>query len=372
MSADRLLNPALHWCLQQHFGEVTIKNAGMPLRYDYIYDELKRRDRLIVVECGERYRVCCDRCGDKRQQLCISAGWYFHDAGRRRTWKHLIKCLNRDCYASREAREALHSRLSSESSSPFLLAPIRGPEKADLAESFSVPDQELPGEVFPLSSLKRAHRAVEYLESRNFDVDELCRLYDLGYCKQSRLGCARGRLIIPAYLDQRLVGWQARYIGELDWNQPSSPPKDFTCPGMKRGRVVYNLDRAQDYRTVVILKRPSDVWRLGPMAVAIWGSKLTIQQRRLLVRHCRHASVVMLLDHGSPARKSTRCPDWLLSRKLGLSNTFAGGFAVVSLPQELSPDSLTQDWLREYVQEHAAQQGVQVRWNRRRQVRKND
>jgi hypothetical protein len=134
-----------------------------------------------------------------------------------------------------------------------------------------VPDQELPADVVPLSSLKRAHRAVGYLESRYFDVDELCRLHELGYCEGARFGFASGRIIIPAYLDQRLVGWQARDIGELDWSQPSSPPKDFTCPGVKRGRVVYNLDRARDYRTVVILKRPSDVWLLGPMAVALWG-----------------------------------------------------------------------------------------------------
>lgn len=99
---------------------------------------------------------------------------------------------------------------------------------------------------------------------------------------------------------------------------------------------------------------------------------MTIQQRRLLVRRCRHASVVMLLDHKSPARKNTRHPDWLLSKKLGLSDTFAGGFAVISLPQGLSPDLLARDWLCEYIQEHAAQQGGQVRWKRRRQLREND
>ena len=54
MSADRLINPALYWCLQQHFGDVTIRDAGTPLRYDYVYDQLIRRQRLTVIDCGER------------------------------------------------------------------------------------------------------------------------------------------------------------------------------------------------------------------------------------------------------------------------------------------------------------------------------
>jgi hypothetical protein len=52
--------------------------------------------------------------------------------------------------------------------------------------------------------------------------------------------------------------------------------------------------------------------------------------------------------------------------------TIDAGFAAVTLPQGLSADFLAQAWLREYIQEHAAQQGVRVSWNKRRQLRPND
>ena len=100
--------------------------------------------------------------------------------------------------------------------------------------------------------------------------------------------------------------------GPIHWRIGLEPAKQ-SAPRVhvsrhEAGYVVYNLDRAQDYRTVVILKRPSDVWRLGPMAVGIWGDVVTIQQRWLLVRRCRHASVVMLLDHDTRLDKTRDTP----------------------------------------------------------------
>jgi hypothetical protein len=205
---------------------------------------------------------------------------------------------------------------------------------------------------------------VDYLECRYFDVAELSRLYHVGYCENSVYDDAQDRIIIPAYLDQRLVGWQARYIGELNWKAEGAPPKYFTCPGMKRGSVVYNIDRAKKYRTVVIVEGPMDAWNVGPMAVAIWGSTVTEQQKIRLARDCGQASAVLLLDPEIMNPTTAAYAKIKMRNLLGLERVFAGGLALVALPHGTDPGSLDRTWMREYITEQAAEGGVTVEFKR--------
>ena len=106
------------------------------------------------------------------------------------------------------------------------------------------------------------------------------------------------RLVIPIYTLEsqtvtRLAGWQARYIGDC----PAEVPKYLSCKGMKKSQLFYGLPEAM--RTtgpVVIVEGPTDVWRLGPGAVALFGKDMSLPQQELLDRFLPGRPVVVFLD----------------------------------------------------------------------------
>ena len=91
----------------------------------------------------------------------------------------------------------------------------------------------------------------------------------------------------------RLAGWQARYIGDC----PDDVPKYLSCKGMKKSQLLYGLPAAvasQD--AVVIVEGPTDCWRLGSSAVAIFGKDMSLPQQQLLDRFLPGRPVVVFLD----------------------------------------------------------------------------
>jgi hypothetical protein len=354
------LNPTLHACLERYFGDVQIRNAGVQMQYGYVVNPLRKYPDLVIRQSGEHYWVNCDSCGDERRRLSISANWYCRDPVNGRFWSHLIHCFNEDCYSDHFARESLYTRLRYCRSAPRAFGTAAAARQVSGLSVDSVPLQALPTGFIRLGKLPENHPAREYLTSRYFDVEEIDRVYGVGFCENSEYSYARDRIIIPAYLDNKLVGWQARHIGELDWKADGAPPKYFTCPGMKRGSVVYNIDRAKHYRTVVIVEGPTDAWNVGPMAVAIWGSTVTSQQKVRLARDCGKANAVLLLDPEIMNPTTASYAKIKMRNLLGLERVFAGGLALVALPYGTDPGSLDRTWLRQYITEQAAEGGVTV------------
>jgi hypothetical protein len=362
-----LLNPALYTLLKRHFGDVDVKNAGVEMQYDYLYDPVSKRLRLRIINSGEEYAVSCDQCSDTRKRLSINANWYYHDREHGQKWSHLIHCFNEDCYAEHHVRAALYTRLLHGRCSGSLQAPAA--KQVAIPVNSPLPTLGLPPGFKRLALLKHSHPAVKYLTDRGFDPEEIDRLYGVGYTKSGEAPqLARRRIIIPSYADGQCVGWQARYVGDADFKSDGAPPKYYTCPGMKRGRVVYNLDQARKYQTIVIVEGPTDVWRVGPMAVAIWGSTLSASQKELLRQRCRDASVVLMLDPEIMDPASDRYMRIKLKNLVGMTETFAGGLATVCLPDGKDPGSLDRCRLRELLEDQASAQGVPVTWTERRQT----
>ena len=102
------------------------------------------------------------------------------------------------------------------------------------------------------------------------------------------------RLVIPIYdADERLAGWQARYVGDC----PPEVPKYLSCKGMRKSQLLYGLPEARSRSgPVVIVEGPTDVWRLGPGAVALFGKDMSLPQRQLLDQHLPGRHVVVMLD----------------------------------------------------------------------------
>jgi len=181
-------------------------------------------------------------------------------------------------------------------------------------DTFIRPNFELPEGLIPIDA-KDAQAAAAYLESRNFNISELSRIWNVQYCPAySLLGTAALRIVAPICQpaswfrptgkrsEVQLAGWQARYAGE----PPKDVPKYIFPPGMQKSRLLYGLPQAMMARSpVVICEGVTDVWRVGPGAVAIFGKVLSERQRSLICHHFNGRPVVVLLDAdaGNEARQ---------------------------------------------------------------------
>ncbi len=222
---------------------------------------------------------------------------------------------------------------------------------------------EWPGPVTRVDKLPRHHKAVEYLVSRDFNPKVIGRFYNVHYCQTSFRYLAQDRLIIPIYLNKQLKGWQARYIGEMDWSKPDAPLKYYTCPGTPRGVLVYNLANAANYETGVIMEGPTDVWSFGPMGVCTLGSSMNDIQVRRFVSHFKQHSAVLLYDPDvREDRKKWPGIERLITK---LHGCLPGRFAVVWLPKGRDPGSMDRKFMRAYVAQQARREGVKVSWKRR-------
>ena len=169
------------------------------------------------------------------------------------------------------------------------------------------------GILVPLDRLPEAHPAVAYLRQRNFDPAALWETWQVQFCELSVSAQPNPsrRLVIPIYdAEQRLAGWQARYVGEC----PDSVPKYLSCKGMKKSQLLYGLPEARSTTgPVVIVEGPTDVWRLGPGAVALFGKDMSLHQQELLDQHLPGRPVVVFLDRDAQD-KAAELQSTLLNR----------------------------------------------------------
>lgn len=351
------LNPLLYRLLQARFGQVRTANQGVPFHGSYRKDG-KGNDRLEIIEPGEAYRVNCPKCGDTKFHCYINHTWGSRDDhGRLNLF--LLHCFRDTCdgwegYESR--RDFFDSVQTYGSVGDLTKAPItEGVVASNRKQVFA-----WPGESVPLTDLEDDHPANSYLSERGYDPARLSRFYKIRYCLSSSYRLARGRIIIPVFDGGELRGWQARHVGDQDWKSKSAPPKYFTVPGMQRSFLVYNLDNAKKYRTLVICEGPSDVWSFGPMAVCIFGSSITATQASRVEAAFSDHSVVLLLDPG--AMESNRTAHQVDRWKDGV---FDGGFASVVLPDGKDPGDLDRAFLRTFVREEAEKQGVELSYEKR-------
>ena len=285
------LNPTLYQALQAAFGSVSVTNNGQPRQVLTLPDWSNGgRLRSQVVASGEQYRVDCCYCNDTRQRLYFNYEWAIPDGPNDNI--HLVKCFNENCVATRERQQDLLHRVY----------PLGRERYQAPVQSVVVPPPPpfvptLPsGILVPLDRLPEAHAARAYLRQRNFDPAALWATWQVQYCELSVSAQPNPsqRLVIPIYdADQRLAGWQARYVGDC----PDRVPKYLSCKGMKKSQLLYGLAEARGTAgPVVIVEGPTDVWRLGPGSLALFGKDMSLPQQQLLDQHLPGGHVVVMLD----------------------------------------------------------------------------
>ena len=124
-----------------------------------------------------------------------------------------------------------------------------------------------------------------------------------------------------------LVGWQAR----LSWNpskeqQRQGISKYFTMPGMRKSEHLYNRDLSREHDITVIVEGVTDVHRVGPQAVALFGKVPSTRQTQLFRNVFGHNIGIMLLDSDA----GEEAEEYVKKYSKGLFN---GGLHLVRLPE---------------------------------------
>jgi len=272
------LRPELFRRLKDKFRHVVIANEGQEMVAKYEPDIYGRMSMKLIVN-GEQYRVSCPFCNDVRKRLWISYKWGLWDEVTQTHNLWLCVCYNEGCLKDFERKKSLYSEVFN---------PMQFSDAEDVVLPGVIEEQRfdkpavMPGQIVAVNQLPKNHEAATYLTGRGFDLDQLTKDFNVGYCYDAapEMPMAVGRIFIPVYREGIMVGWQARVVG-TPWNK--FIPKYYSMPGWRRGHHIYNYDRAKMFNHVVICEGPTDVWRYGPEAVCLFGKVPTPMQIKTLI-----------------------------------------------------------------------------------------
>lgn len=341
-----VLRPQLYDRLEARFQHVLVANEGQEMIATYERDALTRKPTLRVKQAGEYYRINCPFCYDTRKRLYINHRWGLQDphTGSKNLW--LAYCFNEQCLKNEIRQKYLYGELFADvgDGTQDVLIPSNRPATPEPVKF------EWPGEMVPLHQLHDYHPACRYLCERGFDPEMLSRQLGVSYCTQGKWAnsLAAGRIVVPITMNGKLQGWQARYIG----NPPNQfVPKYCTMPGMKVKDVLYNLDYARNYPHVVLVEGVTDVWKVGPASVALFGKTLSATQELLITSIWNQGTVYVMLDSDA-ADDARKIVEKLRGR--------VGKCVLVELPDDRDPGDLSQQELRQRIEEASSKETLLV------------
>lgn len=132
----------------------------------------------------------------------------------------------------------------------------------------------------PVGTYSLTEQHIKYLKKRKFDVDKLIKTWNLG--GTGPIGQYKFRIIAPIYYRHTLVSYQGRDITDRSELKYKACPKKLESRHHKD--CLYGFDYADGNDSIVICEGITDVWRLGPGAVATFGIKYKLSQVNLLKR----------------------------------------------------------------------------------------
>jgi len=347
-----MMNQALYDKLRDIFGEVSVTNEGQAFVFTQAPD-VSGKMTLKKQQSGEEYRVCCPICGDTRFRLYINHA-YGQDAAIGFPTSKLIKCQNDGCErnerASENASEVVRRRLGGYLRD--VLLGIAPKVRTQTVDARRIPVLEYPKELTTVDKLSVGHPAYDYLVERNFSPEEIGSEYKVGYTEAytgtrngSDYSWLSGRLFIPCGDG----GWQARDL------QGFSRMKYFTSPGWQKSKTIYNIENAMRTPNICVLcEGVTDVWRVGPRGVAIFGKDLSDAQCTILSRNFAAVAVALDSDAFEGGGKTSGVKAIVNLQKRGV-NAFR-----VLLPPNSDPADCTRDEVWKLVQEETIKRGLSL------------
>lgn len=139
----------------------------------------------------------------------------------------------------------------------------------------------IPGGVGPLLE---PHKA--YLRSRRFDPEEIIRLWSVGGIGlHSRLPW---RLFIPVVgRDGRPLSWTTRALAARGTEGDNGYLRYVNAKPEEEAISIKSLLYGEQLAThaIIVVEGPTDVWRIGPGAVATFGLTVTAAQKAEIARY---------------------------------------------------------------------------------------
>lgn len=294
MSFDYILNPSLAATMKRVFpNKFGVINAGQPLEGFYYDDVQNNSRRLRVVTWGEGYTTDCPFCTDERGRFTINHRWGVYDPETGYNGYELWRCYNEDCQANLNYRRELRDKLTAS----WLAAPVVKVPKVKKVEKPKLEPVEFPGILVSLTELPRTHHAITYLQDRNYDPDELARLWRVSYAEhvppRQRGSYSMDRIILPVYDRGVMVGWQARFIGDVDWKKTGIQKYLTYYP---KSLCFYGMDEAEQEDTLVVVEGATSVWRYGFGALPLLGKTMSMVQVEILRERGRGRPLVLIPD----------------------------------------------------------------------------
>lgn len=222
--------------------------------------------------------VCCPFCHDKNFHGGINImGTYYH------CWKCRHSFLDKLIMELRQCNYFEAKKIIEQYSNRSIL-------KEDLEkEKFQNENVILPG-----GKLQPIHK--KYLKDRNFDPDFLERKYNLK--GTTHLGDYKFRIIAPIYYQRKLVSYQGRDITNKSTLRYKACKKSLEVIDHKK--VVYAIDLVPG-ESVIVVEGITDAWRIGPGAVATFGTSFTGSQMKLLAK--KFENIFILFDNEEAAQE---------------------------------------------------------------------
>jgi len=296
-----MLNNDLYFKLQTVFGKVRIAKDNSPAVFT-VDDQGWGK----LTQGGEEYRICCPFCGDTRFRLYLS---YLYCSSVSRDGKDvrfgngLAWCFNETkCMDSSENRQQLRDMLDMPE---FALFGTTG--------TTEIKTVVYPKLLIPLLDLSKYHHAIEYLHSREIDI-EYAASKNIAYCPfDMEMPLASDRLFIPVYtMDGQFIGGQFR---QLNKSGDDITPKYWSLPHSRFNTTFYNIQSAVGKKLVVVTEGVFDALRVGDCGLATLTFGLSTAQEMLL--GCFWPEIVFVLDSDIPKNKEhekqlSRCKNKLL------------------------------------------------------------
>ena len=193
-------------------------------------------------------------------------------------------------------------RLMHGKTSPFehLSYPLIHDDERLEEDDIEVPEVEFPHGFETFEDARRKTIFHDYLKARGIPLS-YAKLMGWGF---STVGYVKNRLIVPTYMNDRLVFWQARDVlgdgsltGKRHEHWKTADYKKVLNPkGTSSRKVIYGYDTLKSHEEIVLVEGFTDAAKVGPMAAAINGKTLHAAQVEALAALPRLKSVVLLLD----------------------------------------------------------------------------
>lgn len=235
--------------------------------------------------------------------------WNCWRCGYHRTWDVVLALLHGN---RREAKEAIARFKGRE-------APRRRRQKIHAREL------ELPPGLQPLTK-----RARNYLDSRHFDPDLIELVW--GIKSTGTIGRLKYRIFIPILLNNQMVSWQCRDVTGNSAVKYLAQQENKELVNNKD--TLYGIDQAVG-KSCVVVEGVTDVWRMGPGAVATFGIKYRPTQVSMLLQNFEQFHV--LFDPADPQAQ-------IQANSLANDLAAFGGKVKLWQPEtELDPGDFAQD-----------------------------